>query len=150
MPQSLATIRIHLIFSTKGRVCAIKPEIEPELHAYMAETLKSLDSPAVCIGGTEDHVHVLFSLSKSRALIDVIEKVKKGTSKWIKTKGPAFRTFYWQVGYAAFSIGKSNEAALVRYIHNQKKHHRKTDFKVELKAFLDRYGVDYDETYLWD
>lgn len=116
----------------------------------MAQTLQSLDSPAICIGGTADHVHILFSLSKTHALVEVIEKLKKGSSKWIKTKGPAFRAFYWQTGYAAFSIGRSGEAALVRYIRGQKEHHSTQDFRSELKAFLDRYALEYDEQYLLD
>jgi REP element-mobilizing transposase RayT len=116
----------------------------------MATILNAQDSPAIAIGGTSDHVHVLFSLSKNHALAKVVEEVKSGTSKWIKTKGRDYRGFFWQTGYAAFSIGKSGEAALVRYIKNQKQHHRKTDFKDELRMLLKKYEVIYREEYLWD
>jgi putative transposase len=34
------------------------------------------------------------------------------------------------------------------YILNQEEHHRTRTFREELKAFLDRAGVIYDERYL--
>lgn len=150
MPQSLCTIRVHLVFSTKFRNALITPIIEPELYAYMAEILKNLDSPAIAIGGTEDHVHVLFSLSKNHALTKVVESLKGDSSRWIKAKGATFRTFYWQTGYAAFSIGKSGETDLIHYIQNQKTHHKKSDFKTELRTLLDKYELIYNEEYLWE
>ncbi|MCW8129340.1 MAG: IS200/IS605 family transposase [Planctomycetota bacterium] len=149
MPQSLATLRIHVIFSTKRRMNLIPPAVESERYAYMATVLKALDSPAIAIGGVSDHVHILVSLSKNQALSKVIEEVKTSSSKWIKRK-PGMEQFYWQTGYAAFSIGRSNEPALIRYIHHQKQHHRKTDFKDELRAFLKKYEVSFREEYLWD
>ena len=150
MSQTLVTLRTHLVFSTKRRERFIEPAVEPELHAYLAALFKVCDSPAILIDGTDDHIHALFSLSKKWALADVVEKVKKDSSKWIKSKGPQFRNFHWQNGYAGFSIGKSGEPQLMNYIRTQKKHHAKQDFKAELRAFLEKYGVAYNERYLWD
>ena len=49
-------------------------------------------------------------------IADLVEEVKTESSKWIKTKGPAFRSFHWQKGYGAFSIGQSQVSNLRRYI----------------------------------
>ena len=83
-------------------------------------------------------------------IADLVEEVKTGSSKWIKTKGPAFRNFHWQKGYGAFSIGQSNVAALKRYIHGQKQRHRRVTFQDEYRKFLERYEIEYDERYVWD
>jgi hypothetical protein len=83
-------------------------------------------------------------------LADVIEEVKTETSKWIKTKGPEFRHFYWQRGYGAFSIGQSQVSDVKRYIHGQKEHHRRVTFQEEYRQFLNAYGVEYEERYVWD
>jgi REP element-mobilizing transposase RayT len=104
MSQSLSSILIHLIFSTKNREPFITPEIEPELHPYMAKILRELKSPSLAIDGASDHVHILFSLGRVITIADVVEEVKTNTSKWIKTKGPEFRNFHWQRGYGAFSM----------------------------------------------
>jgi putative transposase len=150
MPQSLSSILIHLIFSTKHREAFISPEIERELHPYMAKIFRAVKSPALAIDGTRDHVHSLFALSRVITIADLVEEVKTESSKWIKTKGPEFRNFHWQSGYGAFSIGQSQAAAVKRYIQSQKKHHRRVTFQDEFRKFLKRYEIDYDERYVWD
>jgi len=149
MAQTPVSLLVHLVFSTKHRADLITPEVEADLYAYMAATLKNHDARCLAAGGTPNHVHLLVSLSKNSALAAVVAELKKSSSKWIKTKGQGFRDFGWQDGYGAFSIGQSNVAALVRYIARQKEHHRARTFESELVALSERYGVAYDETYLW-
>jgi putative transposase len=127
MPQSLSSILIHLVFSTKNREPFITPTIEPELHPYLASILRALKSPYLAIDGTADHVHILFSLGRVITVADLVEEVKTESSKWIKRKGWEFRNFHWPAGYGAFSIGQSNVETLRRYIRGQKKHHRPGD-----------------------
>jgi REP element-mobilizing transposase RayT len=149
MPQSLSSILIHQVFSTKNREPFITPAIETELHPYLAKIFRELKSP-LAIDGTADHVHILFSLSRVVTVADLVEEVKTESSKWIKRKGPEFKNFHWQAGYGAFSIGQSNVETLKRYIRGQKKHHTKVTFQDEYRQFLERYQVDYDERYVWD
>jgi len=150
MPQSLSSILIHLIFSTKHREPFISPEIERELHPYMAKIFRALKSPALAIDGTRDHIHSLFALSRVITIADLVEEVKTESSKWIKTKGPEFTNFHWQSGYGAFSIGQSQVAAVRRYIQSQKEHHRRVTFQDEFRKFLKKYEIAYDERYVWD
>ncbi len=150
MPQSLSSILIHLIFSTKNREPFITPEIELELHPYLATIFRALKSPSLAINGTTDHVHILFSLARVIAIADLLEEVKTETSKWLKTKGPRFKNFHWQRGYGGFSIGQSQVDVVKQYIHNQKEHHRRVTFQEEYRGFLQAYGIEYDERYVWD
>lgn len=150
MPQSLSSVLIHLVFSTKNREPFITPAIEAELHPYMARIFREHDSPSLIIDGTTDHVHALFALSRTITIANMVEEVKTGSSKWIKTKGREFRNFHWQRGYGAFSIGQSNVAELKRYIRNQKQHHGRVTFKDEYREFLKRYEMGFDERYVWD
>ncbi len=150
MPQSLASVLVHLIFSTKNRQPLMQPEIEPELHPYLATVFRSLDSPTLALNGTEDHLHVLFRLSRKKSMAEVVEEIKTSSSKWIKSKGAAYKNFYWQNGYGAFSIGQSGVEALRKYIARQKEHHRKKTFKDEYRDFLAKYQVEHDERYVWD
>ena len=150
MSQSLSSVLVHLVFSTKNREPFISPTIETELHPYMATIFRELKSPSLAIDGTADHVHILFSLARVVTIADIVEEVKTSTSKWIKTKGREFRNFHWQRGYGAFSIGQSNVSTLRRYIRDQKQHHRRITFQDEYRKFLTSYGIDYDERYVWD
>ena len=150
MPQSLSSILIHLIFSTKNREPFLTPEIDAELYAYMAAIFKAMKSPALIINGTTDHLHTLFSLSRVATIADLVEEVKTESSKWIKRKGIQFRDFYWQSGYGSFSIGQSQVSTVKRYIGRQKQHHRRVTFQDEYRKFLKAYDVEYDERYVWD
>jgi putative transposase len=150
MSQSLAKNLIHLVFSTKHRSPWISLDVRDRLFAYLAGIFKEWDSPALIIGGVDDHVHILFSLSKNHPLKKIVEEVKKGSSKWMKREGTGNADFYWQNGYAAFSVSVSNGAAVKRYIEHQEEHHRKMTFQDELRALLGRHQVEFDEQYVWD
>ena len=150
MSQTLTSLLVHLIFSTKNRVPIITPEVEPALFAYMGGILKNHGSRLLDAGGTSDHVHLLVSQSKNIALSALMKELKGSSSAWIKTVGSGFRDFHWQDGYGAFSIGQREIPELKRYIANQKEHHRQQTFQQELIQFLEEYGIEYDVRYLWD
>jgi REP element-mobilizing transposase RayT len=141
MGQSLVKNLLHLVYSTKQRNPWLPADVRPNLFAYQAGIFRECDSPALTIGGVEDHVHALFSLSKKYALMKIVEAVKTGSSKWMKTEGTGNSEFYWQGGYAAFSVSQSNVDAVTRYIENQEEHHRRASFQYELRALLKRIGV---------
>jgi len=148
--QSLANVLVHLIFSRKHRRPWIRPEVRSELHRYLAGICRTQGCPAWDVGGTEDHVHILFALSRTVTISKLDGEVKTGSSKWIKTKGQEYSDFAWQGGYGAFSIGQSGVAAARAYIARQEEHHRKVTFQEEFRAFLRKYGVEFDERYVWD
>lgn len=150
MPQSLARLHVHLVFSTKHREPWIQDAIREALHAYLAVVLQDLKCQATLINSVEDHVHLLFDLSRTVAISEVVEKIKTASSKWIKTKGRDHVGFAWQAGYGAFAVSESNVAAVRNYIAGQHEHHRQTSFQEEYRAFLERHGIVFDERYVWD
>jgi len=150
MPQSLARLYIHLIFSTKQRERLLSNHVRESLHAYMATVLQNLGCPPVLINSTEDHIHILFELARTVAVSQAVEDVKKFSSKWMKSHGTEFAGFAWQAGYGAFSVSESNVAAVRDYVARQQEHHRQKSFQEEYRSFLERHGVAYDERYVWE
>jgi REP element-mobilizing transposase RayT len=150
MAQSLAKILVHIIFSTKNRIACLSPAVRTELYPYTATVLEHMDCPALKVGGVEDHIHILCLLSKNLSIAQLIEDVKKPTSRWLKTKDAALATFHWQSGYGAFSVSSSRAANVRQYICNQERHHHTTTFQEEFRRFLQEYNVAYDERYVWD
>lgn len=149
MPQSLAQLYVHLVFSTKGRVPLIKSEIAAQVHAYLAGTCHAIDCPAIIVGGVADHVHILFRLSKNASLADAVKHIKVESSKRMKDEFGC-RDFAWQGGYGGFSVGASQIEAVSDYIREQPQHHAKRTFQEELRELLKRYNVTFDEAYVWD
>jgi len=150
MGQSLAGIKIHLVFSTKHREPIILTEDDRALYSYMAKILKDLNCSPKNINGISDHIHILFELNKNLALSKVVEKVKSHSSKWIKTLGDHYTHFKWQTGYGAFSVSRWDVKKITQYIENQKEHHKTQNFQEELVNHLNNENINYDEKYLWD
>jgi putative transposase len=150
MPQSLSKVCTHIVFSTKYRQPLIDQKIEDELWSYMGGICKELECQPIKIGGYVDHIHILSALSRKIAVMKLLEEVKRSSSRWIKTKGPDYKDFYWQDGYGIFSVNPYELDVVVRYIANQKAHHEKKTFNDEYRGFLKRYNVEYDERYVWD
>ena len=148
MSQSFVQFYTHIVFHTKNNSRFIRQEIEGELYSYLGGILRNLKSVPLRIGGTSDHIHVLCTLPKTMAPADLVEELKKSSSKWIKTKGQEYINFYWQDGYGGFSVSNFQVEVIKKYIANQKEHHLKTSFIDEYKKLLDEYGIVYEEKYL--
>ena len=149
MPQSLSNVLLHVIFSTKDRAPFLRdPQLRKELNGYLIGTLQNIECPSLQVGAVADHIHVLCRLSRTKTIAGLIEDMKTESSKWVKQQGVG--NFYWQSGYAAFSVSASNIDRVKRYIENQETHHRTHTFQDELRAFLRKHKVEFDERYVWD
>ena len=149
MSQSLSKLYVHAIYHVKNNECLIRPEDENELYAYIGGVLNLSKSIPIIINGTENHIHVLCIMSKNISLADLLEDIKRNSSRWIKTKGTHYRNFAWQGGYAGYSVSQSKVEIVKKYIENQKEHHKHQSFKDEYIQFLKENGIDYNEDYLW-
>ena len=151
MPQSLARILVHTVFSTKDRRPFLRDKpLREELHRYLGGIVANLGCRPVIVGGVEDHVHLLCALSRTRDAATMVREVKRSSSVWLKTKSPGLANFAWQNGYGIFSIGFSQVESVRDYIARQEEHHREMSFQDEFRKLLDRYEIECDEQYLWD
>ena len=150
MPQSLVRMLVHVVFSTKNRADSIVPEIEDGLFGYMNGIVENNKSKLIIGGGTTNHVHLLISLGKVLSISELIGDIKRDSSSWIKKQDATFNQFYWQEGYGAFSVGQTEDEIAMKYIENQKEHHKTKDYKTEFRGFLKKCNLEYDERYVWD
>jgi putative transposase len=151
VPQSLANILVHAVFSTQGRRPDLRDEeLRDELHRYLGGILTNLVCAPIAIGGTEDHVHILSRLGRTCDAASMIKELKRGSSIWLKTKSPELKNFAWQSGYSIFSVSYSQTDSVKRYIANQVEHHRKISFQDEFRELLKRHALAFDERYIWD
>ena len=149
MGQSLVKNYIHIVFATKHRAPMIKEFVQEELYSYLGGICANHECTPIKIGGYRDHIHVLCMLSKKVTLMKLVEELKSHSSKWIKTKDPVLKNFFWQNGYGAFSVNPAQVDNAVAYIANQEEHHSKKNFQEEYRLFLKEYQVEYDERYVW-
>jgi REP element-mobilizing transposase RayT len=151
MPQSLSAVYIHLVFSTKDRRPLLRDAaMRHQTHSYLAEVSNKLDCPALLVGGVEDHVHILARFGRTIAQAEWVKELKRVSNNWLKEKGAQFHDFEWQGGYSNFSVSASNLDQVIKYIANQEEHHRKMSYQDEVRAFLRKHDLKFDERYLWD
>ena len=150
MPQSLAKVILHIVFSTKNREPLILHEMRDDIASYIAGILRGLDSSPIAVKCVADHVHILCCLAKTHAVSNMLRELKQSSSTWVKEKWPTRKDFYWQRGYAVSSVSQSNVSAVTDYITRQEAHHWKKTFQEEFLEFLKKHEIPYDERYVWD
>nr|WP_317124857.1 transposase [Epilithonimonas hispanica] len=97
-----------------------------------------------------DYIHILIGLRPNQALSELVNQIKSNSSKWINDKHFLSVRFEWQKGYGAFSYGKSQISDVINYINKQEIHHQKKSFKEEYLDFLNKFGVEYNEEYIFN
>lgn len=148
MPQSLAKVYLHIIFSTKDRKPFISAETKPILQAYIVSLASDLGIYTIEIFANPDHIHWLCTLPRTLTIADMIQKIKIPSSNKMARIGS--KEFHWQKGYGAYSVSQSKLETVKRYIQNQDQHHRNVTFQEEYIKFLEEYEIEYDLKYVWD
>jgi REP element-mobilizing transposase RayT len=150
MGHTFASHLYHVIFSTKGRLPLLRPEIRDELYKYMCGVARKRQAFIIAIGGSADHVHLLAKVKPVAAVSQVVGAIKANSSRWLSETCAGMRAFEWQPGYSSFSVSESVVEAVKAYIGGQEEHHRRRTFAEELRAFLDAHGVEYDPAHFLD
>jgi len=140
----------HFTWSTARREPWIEADMREDLYSYIGGIMRNKNARLISAGAMFDHVHLYASLPSTISIADFVNAVKSNSSRWIHESYSRFRGFAWQEGYGAFSVSKSEEGKVVKYISNQEEHHRKRTFKEELVGLLDKHGIVYDKRYIWD
>ena len=148
MSHTYTNLLTHVIFSTKDREPLITAALQDDLLAYLGGIVRELGGALRAANARPDHVHLLCSLPPILATADALRVVKTNSSRWVH-RNRRLTGFEWQTGYGAFSVSHSLAPAVVRYIGNQEKHHRRVTFQEDLIAFLKKNGIAYDERYIW-
>lgn len=149
MANTLVKIDVHLVFHVKSTGVNMRKDDLPRIFAYIGGIINKIHGLPIEIGGMPDHVHILTSLPKTMSLSDFVRTIKAESSRWIKTIDEHYMNFSWQEGYGAFSVSPSILGRTIQYIRGQENHHRERSFQEEYKMFLDAYGIQYDERYVF-
>ncbi len=147
MAQSFTCVYLHITFSTRERLHLIPVDMQMRLWSYVGGILKNHGMSGLAIGGMEDHLHVLVSLSSEASVAKLVNLIKSNSSKWMRE---TCADFGWQKGYAAFSVSASGLDTVKEYIDHQAEHHKTRDFKEEYLALLKKHGVEYDPQWVFD
>lgn len=148
MANTYTKIYLHIVFAVQNRNSLIQPEWKDELYKYITGIIKNNGHKLIAINGTPDHLHIAIGYKPHQLIPDLLQDIKGDSSKWINKNKIIRGKFNWQAGYGAFSFSHSHLDAVIKYINNQEKHHKKKTFREEYIELLKRYDVEYDEKYI--
>ena len=150
MPQSLANMLVHLVFSTKARAPLLDDAWRDDLHGYIGGVIRRCNSDLLAANSVADHIHLCFALPRTITVAELVREIKTGSSEWIQDQDDRLKGFHWQAGYGIFSVSHSQKVAVIQYIAVQQKHHRQVSFQDEYRRLLEKHAIEYDERYVWD
>jgi len=148
MANTYTKIYLHIVFAVKGRENLILDSWENQLYKYISGIIKQKGQMLYLINGYTDHIHILLSISPDCQLSNLIRDIKSSSTKWINANNFVKGRFYWQTGFSAFSVSQSLLKKTIRYIENQKEHHKKISFKKEYINLLEAYEIKYEDKYI--
>lgn len=149
MAGTFSQIYIQIVFAVEHRDSLISSEWEDELYKYITGIVQNKGQKMLAINGMPDHIHIFIGMKPSCCLSDLVREIKKSSNEFIKEKKFSKFKFNWQEGYGAFSYSHSAIDNVVKYVMNQKEHHKKQSFKEEYLDFLNKFQIEYKDEYLF-
>ncbi len=144
--MSYTNLNYHIVFSTKNHKRYLDNSQMCRLFEYIGGITKNLKATLLLVGGATDHLHIAVRLHPEVSIIEFVRTIKTNSSKWVHDT--ISNDFAWQEGYSAFSVSQSIIGKVIEYIRGQREHHKKLTFKEELKSFLEKHNIEYNEKYL--
>lgn len=150
MPGTFSQIYIQIVFAVKFRKPLLKKEWRDELFKYIVGIIKAKEQKPIIVNGVEDHIHIFVGLRPSIPISDLVRDIKNNSTNFINDRRLTSEKFSWQEGYGAFSYGHSQIQNVYEYILKQEEHHMKRDFKEEYRELMEKFGISFEEKYLFD
>ena len=143
--MSAVSSLFHVVINTYRRQMTIPDETSEHLYRYIWSIVKSRGCQLYRINGISNHIHMLIELSPTIALSDLVRDIKQGSSKWAKQQVYFPQFSGWGKEYGAFSCGQREKDAIVKYIINQREHHKSKSFEDEYQGIIEAYGLEWND-----
>jgi putative transposase len=150
MANTYTQFYAHLVFAVKNRNALIKKQWKDDLEKYITGIVQNHKHKMLAIGSMPDHIHIFIGYNINHLIPDLVEEIKTSSNAWVKQNNLSRFRFEWQKGYGAFSHSRSQIDAVVKYVLNQEKHHKKTNFRTEYLEILRKNDVQFNDAYLFD
>ncbi|PKP04177.1 MAG: transposase [Bacteroidetes bacterium HGW-Bacteroidetes-9] len=150
MANTYSQIYIQTVFAVQNRNAMIHNLWEDELYKYITGIVQNKGQKMLSINGTSNHIHIFIGMKPTCCLSDLVREIKKSSTSFIQEKKFCKSRFTWQEGFGAFSYSHSQLTDVIKYIENQKQHHRKINFEAEYLSFLKAFEIEFKHEFLFD
>jgi len=150
MANTYTQCYFHLVFAVKNRESLIKRAWKDELEQYITGIVQNHNHKLLAIVSMPDHIHIYLGYNVNHLIPDLVEEIKTSSNKWIKENRLSKFRFEWQKGYGAFTNSRSQLDGVVKYVLNQKTHHKKKTFREEYLEILKKNEIEFKDKYLFE
>jgi putative transposase len=150
MANTYTQCYFHLVFAPRNREALIAREWKNDLEKYVTGIVQNYQHKVLAIGAMPDHIHILIGYNVNQLIPDLVEEIKTSSNSWIKQEKKSKFKFDWQKGYGAFTYSKSQVKAVIQYILNQERHHKKRKFREEYLDILKKNEIEFKEEYVFE
>lgn len=149
MANTYTQIHLQFIFAVQNRRSLIQQTWKERLYKYITSIVQNQGHKIIIINGMPDHLHIVTGMRPIQAVSELLQFIKRDSSKWINENKLVAGKFQWQDGFGAFSYSRSQLPALINYVLNQEIHHSKKTFLTEYTEMLDKFEITYEKQYLF-
>lgn len=140
--NSYSNVILHIVWSTYNRNPVLNKNIRSDLYSQIAAICTKNNTKILAIGGVEDHIHAMVTISKNVAISDLMREIKTSSAHWLKVFNYSeFNRFEWQNGYGAFTVSLPNVEVVKNYIDNQEEHHKKESYANEWNRLFLSFNI---------
>jgi putative transposase len=117
-------VLLHLVFCPKYRRRVLEGAITSRLTELFVQCCEVNRWYLHELNIQPDHVHLLIQISPPERICDVVQRLKGGSSRVIRSEFPDLEEFlwgasFWSDGYFCESVGYRDEVSVRRYIKDQ-------------------------------
>jgi len=149
MANTYSQIYIQVVIAVRERDALIYQKWEERLYQYITSIVQKNGQKMLVINGMPDHTHFLIGMKPDCCLSNLVREIKKSSNDLINDNKLTTCKFYWQEGFGSFSYSRSQIDHVIKYIVNQKEHHRKKSFREEYIEFLTKFEIEYKDEYIF-
>lgn len=146
MAATHTELYFHALFAVKDRKKLIRKGMKVPLYTYIKSVFKMEGQHLIAINGTADHVHLLFRISASKSIADLMRDVKALSSRYINQNGLSSKPFYWEHGYGAFSCAHGQVPRIRQMIERQELYHEHKTFYDEYTELMGELNIDFSRS----
>ena len=123
--HTISQLQVHIVWVTKYRYHVLQGDIQVRCRELIMQICDAEDIRIIKGVVSKDHVHMHIEYPPSKAVSDIVKKLKGRVSRKLQQEYPKLSKQYWgkhfwAIGYGAWSTGNVSDKMVNKYLE----HHR--------------------------
>ena len=123
--HTVSQLQVHIVWVTKYRYHVLKGDIQIRCRDLIMQICDAEDIRIIKGVVSKEHVHMHIEYPPSKAVSDIVKKLKGRVSRKLQQEYPKLSKRYWgkhfwAIGYGAWSTGNVSDEMVNEYLEHHK------------------------------